>query len=131
MAGINKEKTWPQFLSAIGGLLIVVGSFLPWIKAEAPFETITIIGVDYNGGGVTTLILGLVIIFGSIVAIARLKFIPIMPMYTVAIGSLVAVILGIMNYIDVINALDKVSSGYVSGSVGIGIFPVILADFGE
>jgi hypothetical protein len=43
----------------LGGLLVVAGSFMPWLTASAPFAgTISRSGVDGGGDGVITLIIG-------------------------------------------------------------------------
>jgi hypothetical protein len=48
-------------VTTLGGLLIVLGSFLPWLTATAPLiGTITVNGLQGGGDGIITLALGII-----------------------------------------------------------------------
>lgn len=121
----NIKKDWAQFVCASGGLLIVIGSYLPRYKLQNPLGSMTSSGLDDNGG-VVTLILGIIILLGSLISITKPKVIPINPTYVVIVSSFMVAIFGVMDYIDLNNQLDEISDGFTDGSIGIGVYLVII-----
>ena len=63
-SGLMRNPVVPgAIMTGLGGLLIVFGSFLPWLTATAPFiGTINVNGMQGGGDGVITLVLGVITI---------------------------------------------------------------------
>jgi hypothetical protein len=60
-------------MTGLGGLLIVFGSFLPWLTATAPFVgTISVNGMQ-GGDGVITLVLGVITILIGVTRLTATK----------------------------------------------------------
>jgi len=116
-------------MTGLGGLLIVLGSFLPWLTATAPFAgTITVNGMqgDGIGDGVITLVLGMVTILIGVAQLtrnlpARWQLLPI------ATGILTGLI-AVSAYSSVQDRIDRVTaeSNLVAASVGPGIWTLFV-----
>jgi hypothetical protein len=63
-SGLMRNPIVPgAIMTGLGGLLIVFGSFLPWLTATAPLiGTINVNGMQGGGDGVFTLVLGVITI---------------------------------------------------------------------
>ena len=122
---LNIGKNWPLFVCAVGGLLVVIGSFLPWWKAETPYEIATKSGIGDNWNGVFTLILGMLIIATIVISVAKPKLLRIPPSHVVVACSLGVVIIGVMRWIDVNDNPDVINNIPVAWSIGIGLCLVI------
>ena len=108
----------------IGGLLVAAGSFLPWITVSS-LVSLSRTGLDGGGDGILTLGIGVVLLLIAVANFARaglgwgsrmLGF----------LGGLAAVALATVDGKDEANRLAAVSSAYVSGSVGMGIYVVLI-----
>lgn len=111
-------------VAVLGGLLVAVGSFLPWVTAASGLGTVSKSGME-GGDGTITLVLGIAII---ILALA--------PMMGVKASSVTAVLLilaaagagfiGFVNMKDVQERVASVTSEYVSASVGAGLWALLI-----
>ncbi|UGQ14439.1 Trp biosynthesis-associated membrane protein [Yinghuangia sp. ASG 101] len=84
-----------SYAGAAGGLLVLIGSFLAWVKAEAGGESETVKGMD--GDGVFTLIAGIAAIALFLAGVFMQKAI------VSAIGAapgVIALIFAVLNFAD-------------------------------
>ena len=66
---MNKQQM-RALVGGFGGLLIAVGSFLPWITATAAFVgSVSVSGLDGGGDGIITLIVGIAVIVFAVVVL--------------------------------------------------------------
>ncbi len=106
----------------IGGVLVAVGSFLPWIAVTSIISA-SRSGIDGGGDGMFTLGIGVVV---ALVAVANLRVAGLGSGSRVLalLGGLGAVALAIIDGSDIANRVASISSTYVSGSVGMGLYVV-------
>jgi hypothetical protein len=108
----------------LGGVLVAVGSVLPWVKATAPFVgTLEVSGME--GDGIFTLMLGVVIVaVGLAGAFSSRRT----ALATVVI--LAAIAAGLVAGVALANAQDRVeaarsASEFILASVGAGIWTIL------
>jgi hypothetical protein len=110
----------------VGGLLMVIGSFLPWITARAAFVgTLNRSGVE-GGDGVITLILGIVTGLIGIARFTRRELPPWVqrsPIVTALAGGLVVG----LDWKDVSDRISDVETGgFASANVGAGLWTIAI-----
>jgi hypothetical protein len=73
-SGLMRNPTLPgAIMAGLGGLLIIVGSFLPWLTATAPLVgTINVNGMQGGGDGIITLVLGVLTVLIAAVGVAAM-----------------------------------------------------------
>jgi hypothetical protein len=111
----------------LGGLLIVLGSFLPWLTATAPFVwTISRNGME-GGDGIITLILGVVTILIGVSQLTATRLPSLLQRSSIATGVITGVV-AIYDYVDVQRRIEDVKeqTDLVSASVGAGIWTLIV-----
>ena len=110
---------WTTWTTAIGAVMVVVGSLLPWVKATAPFVgTIEVAGTD--GDGKITLVLGAVMALGLIRSAGW--------RVVATLAAVVAAGIALYDISDASDAIDeaeRVGEGMVAASVGIGLYVVL------
>jgi hypothetical protein len=117
VAAPPKKMTMGLILALIGGLLMLVGTFLPWATVKGTnilgqTEEITVIGAVSGIGGILVLIMGILVII-----MAAIKK-PI----GAAIFGIIGLIFSGLAFIG-ISALDTLLSGTeISVDIGFGIF---------
>ena len=106
-----------------GAGLVVLGSFLPWVTASAPFfGTVSRSGMG-GGDGIITLIAGLML---PGIGVARLQGNLSKPLLVGAwIASIAAGGVGILDLVNVQNRISGLPS-LVSASAGAGLWTVII-----
>jgi hypothetical protein len=109
---------------AIGGLLVAIGSFLPWVTATAVFVgSISRNGME-GGDGIISLVLGLGCIACGIahaMTSARGAGVAALILGTLALG------LGVFELVDVQNRISSADFGDAAvASVGAGIWSIII-----
>jgi hypothetical protein len=116
-------------LVILGGLLIAIGSFLPWLTATAPFVgTISRSGLEGGGDGIFTLVAGVLTIA---VGVGRLTL-STMPGPLQGSAVLTGLIAGgvmAANYSDLGGRVDRFSaqSGNVgTAGIGVGFWTIIV-----
>ena len=127
-SGPRPKPAWTTQLQVMvfgGAAFVVVGSLLPWVKAEAGLFSVTKNGID--GDGVLTLLLavalGLVFLLGrNAKAVAWL---------VIVLAALVLAI-AIYDTVDVSNKADELGSRssalfHVTASVGVGLWLTLAA----
>jgi hypothetical protein len=109
-----------------GGLLLVVGSFLPWVTASTVFGSISRSGVDGGGDGWITLVAGGVIL---LLGLATLRRPNRAANLLIAVAAAIAFVIFALDFSDVqsrITDLESQSEGVALGGVGIGLWLVAL-----
>lgn len=113
----------PKFIALIGGVLIVIGSFLPWVKLSNAFESVSLngIGSQLELGGILTLLVGGAIIVAALVAKEK-------PGRN---GSLPAAILGILGIgivsyylLDIVSAISTFRTQGIQVSIEVGLVAI-------
>ncbi len=109
----------PKHIALTGGVVVILGSFLPWVTLSSLFESVNITGVEHGLDGPLTIAVGLV----AVVAAAIAKEIPGHN------GSIPAAICGMLgvgivlaNYLGILNLLTIFRAQGIQVSVGIGLF---------
>ncbi len=113
--------TAPQIITGIGGLLLIGGAFLPWIKVTAFIATLEVSGVDGDqGDGWLTLACGAVALVVLLLANKSIR--GLVALLAGAAASWVA----ISDLIDVRDRIDQLTATAngvnVHASVGIGLW---------
>jgi hypothetical protein len=86
-------------MTVLGGLLIVLGSVLPWLSFTAPFVgTITKNGME-GGDGIITLILGVVTILIGVTQFTATRLPVVMHRSSIATGVITGVV-ATYDYLD-------------------------------
>jgi hypothetical protein len=115
-------------LVLIGGGLILLGSFLPWVTASAPFVgTVSRSGMDGGGDGVVTLILGAITLLIGIARITRSDLPRYVQRSAIVTGVIAAVVVGIdySTLEDRIRAATQ-ATNLISASIGVGVWTVFV-----
>jgi hypothetical protein len=101
------------------GALIGLGSFLPWMTVLSLSRS----GLDGGGDGILTLAIGIILVLVAVASFAGTDLGGsgrILGLF----GGLGAVAIAILDGNDVANRITSVSSEYVSGSIGMGLYVV-------
>jgi hypothetical protein len=114
-------------MTLLGGILIILGSFLPWLTATAPLVgTISRNGME-GGDGIITLILGVITILIGVTQLTATNLPMLLhrsPIVTGAIAGIVAII----NYLDAQQRIEdaREESELIAASVGAGIWTLVV-----
>jgi hypothetical protein len=103
----------------VSGALIGLGSFLPWITVLSLSRS----GLDGGLDGIMTLAIGIILVLVAVASFAGTglgRGGRILSLF----GGLGAVEVAILDGSDVANRIASVSSEYVSGSMGMGLYVV-------
>jgi hypothetical protein len=103
----------------IGGVLVAVGSFMPWISASTIFGTITQSGM--GGDGVFTLAAGVIIAFvgGMLLSGSSATRVTRSLLWTAIV---LVTLIWIFDFVDIRNRVELVDTAFSSGSVGYGMW---------
>src|SRR5262245_52527187 len=105
---------------AIGGGLVVIGSFMPWASVTSIFGTISIAGTQ--GDGKITLVLGLIIV---VLAILELSGTAGGIRWVTLIFGFLAAGAGVLDMTNVSSRLGEAASDVVQPAVGVGLYAVV------
>jgi hypothetical protein len=114
-------------LVILGGLLVAVGSFLPWVTATAPFiGSISRSGMD-GGDGVITLVLGAAAAVLGLMFAGGLRLSKGGPILIILCAVAAGVVAG-LDYSDVQGRVQvaEAASSLVSASVGAGLWSIFV-----
>ena len=109
-----------------GGLLIAIGSFLPWVTASTIFGSISRSGVDRGGDGYITLAAGGLIALLGLVTLTRPNR---GANLAIAIAAAAAGVIFALDFSDIqerVADLEAGSEGLALGGVGPGLWMVAL-----
>lgn len=116
---LMKKPMVYRYVAIVGGVLVILGSFLNWVSVSAgPFAE-SKNGIE--GDGKITLILGVLLIVGAVIALKK----PGRP-WVALVFSVLALLMGIFEYIDISGDVSDIKDLGLSASVGIGVYIVIL-----
>lgn len=111
----------PKYVALVGGIVMIVGSLLPWVSVSSMFGTINKNGIE--GDGIFTLICGVAVILASIVAKEK----PGKPSSVLAVlFGLFGGILAVFTLANVGEATRTISGESVFAAVGIGIYVTLI-----
>jgi hypothetical protein len=127
-AGLAQNPIVPgATMTVLGGLLIVLGSFLPWISLTAPFiGTVTRNGME-GGDGIITLMLGVVTILIGVTQFTATRLPGFLHRSSIVTGAITGAV-AIYDYLDVQRRIEdaKEQSELIAASVGAGIWTLIV-----
>ncbi len=104
-----KRRRFAAYVVGAGAALMVGGSFLPWVKLNAFFITISRSGVDAGDGWISVILGGLLaVVAWRLVAGAARR--PTAPVVLAILLSLGAAGLAVFEWVDIENATNDISS---------------------
>jgi hypothetical protein len=111
-------------LAAVGGGLVLIGSFMPWASVATAFGTVSIAGTE--GDGKITLFIGLVMVLLSVLELTGNVLVVGLPTRVLAlIAAFGAAGVGGYDLVNVSNNLSSVSSEFARASIGVGLYAVV------
>jgi hypothetical protein len=119
----TSNKAGPA-LAAVGGGLVLIGSFMPWASVATAFGTVSIAGTE--GDGKITLAIGLAMVLLSVLELTGNVMVIGLP--TRILGLIAAFIAAGVGGYDLVNVgenLSSVSSQFARASIGVGLYAVI------
>lgn len=110
-----------SFWLVVGGGLIALGSFLPWITATTVFGTISRNGVSDGGDGVFTMVLGVVIgVLGGMLASGGRTTTATRVILWLAVIAFA--LIWVVDFTDVRDRIGLVDSEFAAGGIGMGFW---------
>lgn len=120
--GPRTEEFGSTIAVLIGGGLLALGSFLPWLQASVPLiGSISRNGLDGGGDGIITLLLGVVTLIIGAVRMSGSQMPPVLQKSPVVTG-IAAVVLVVIDGVSVSERVSDVSSAGASASIGYGLY---------
>jgi len=107
----------------VGGLLIAIGSVLPWATVTVGFATVNISGLDKGKDGVFTLPMGVIAVLLGILLFGNVS--RNLGAAISAIGA-VAGAVGVSDLVDITNRVSNFKSELGSAGVGAGLYLVVV-----
>jgi len=111
-----------RYIAVAGGALVIIGSFLPWIKVYTIVGTLSTNGIEYGWEGFGTLICGGLIAMGALIDMRPPKNLSVV----VCLFSALVLIIGFVDLKYISDSIHNADSEFSTGSVGEGIYLVIL-----
>lgn len=121
LGGMEMNERSAAIVVMIGGGLIALGSFLPWITVRTGFGSLSRSGLE-GGDGILTLILGL----GLVVAGYLLLNASTIASWIIPGAAAIVGIVGFINLRDVQERVDDAGSEFVAASVGTGLYAILI-----
>jgi formate-dependent nitrite reductase membrane component NrfD len=136
---VRTQSVAGPIVTTLGGLLIVLGSFLPWLTVDSAFNipTFTYNGME-RGDGIITLILGVVAIVIAARQLIGRRLPAGLRRFSIATGVIAGIVV-IYDYLDFMDvdlfprggrSVEKEHSVFVGSGTGILIFGAILVIVG-
>ena len=119
---MNQQKLIGGVLVIVMGLVIVIGSILPWATAQTVFGSISKNGTE--GDGKITLATGIIILLCGIAILVSEKYSGWVGLAVIA--SSASMVVAIIDLVDVSRKLSGISNQYVTASAGIGLYIVLV-----
>lgn len=105
-------------VALIGGALMAIGSFMPWVSARTGLGSVTVTGTD--GDGVFSLALGAIVALIALVHLDRL--ISVGMRLAIGAGGLVGIVIAWIDIQAVNERIERIDSDLVAASVGAGLY---------
>ena len=112
------DKAGPA-LTAIGGGIVLLGSFLPWATVSSGFGTASVSGTE--GDGKITMALGIALVTLGVIELTRSTSLRVL----ILIAATLAAGIGVLDFISANERVAGVESAFVHASVGVGLYAVI------
>lgn len=119
---MNQKKLIGGIIVIIMGLVVIIGSILPWATAQSAFGSINKNGIE--GDGKITLATGIIAILCGIAILVSEKNSGWIGLAVIA--SIASMAVAIIDLIDVSNKLSGVSNEFIQASAGIGLYVVLV-----
>lgn len=116
----------PAWGVVVGGALVAIGSFLPWISATIPLAgSINRSGIE-GGDGLITVILGVLVLLVGISALRneRPSRIPTILLTFISLGIVVFEYANITGRIELINLESGLTAGLINVGIGVWVMGV-------
>jgi hypothetical protein len=116
-------------VAGLGGALVVLGSFLPWITANAALVGgISRNGLDGGGDGIITLLAGIAIVVLALATFVSLRSVRGYGVLIAIVGG-IAGLVGIADMVDATRRVGEANdafAGFGTASVGAGLWTVLI-----
>lgn len=119
---MSQQKLIGGILVIIMGLVIIIGSILPWVTATTFLGSISKSGTE--GDGKITLVTGIITLLCGIAILASNSYSGWVGLTILACAA--SVVVAIIDLVDVSNKVGEISSQYVQASPGIGLYIVLV-----
>lgn len=119
---MNNARLICGILIILMGLIIIVGSALPWATVQSVLGSINKSGMD--GDGKLTIAAGGIAILGGILLVLNEG--PLAGIIITGLASGAALTISIIDLNNVLSKTSSLTSQYVMGSVGTGIYIVLV-----
>ncbi len=121
MPSLNLKTSIYRIIGILGGLLVIIGAFLPWEEARNMSFSETVNGIE-GTDGVVTLVLGIWIIIGCLINFKK----PQSRAYGTGVLAVIALFLGLVKFFAIQDDVEQLESMFVEASVGEGMYMVIV-----
>jgi hypothetical protein len=112
------DKAGPA-LTAIGGGIVILGSFMPWATVSSGFATASISGTE--GDGKITMVLGLALVILGVIELTRVTSLRVL----ILIAATLAAGIGVVDLVSARERVAGVASALLHASVGVGLYAVV------
>lgn len=109
-------------ITLAGGVVMAIGSFMPWLTARSAFGSVSTAGTD--GDGVFTLIVGAVVALGAVVYLER--DIPGLGRGLMVTAGLGGIGVAILDFTEASRRVSDIGTNLVAASVGPGLYILFL-----
>jgi hypothetical protein len=110
-------------ITLIGGVLVAVGSLMPWATVTHAFGTLTVNGTE--GDGRITLVVGLILVLVAVLELAGTVSGRNVARDIALILAFVAAGIGVYQIVNLESRLGDVRSEFARASVGMGLYSVV------
>lgn len=111
---------WKPALAMVGGLLVLVGSFLTWVTVDLGFATFSSTGMETNDGKLTASAAVVILLAG--VFLATRGLLGTIAGYVGMLASFFAAIVLANDYLDVRERIADAPAGQATAAIGIGVW---------
>jgi len=109
-------------LAVAGGGLLIIGSFMPWLKASAAFVgSLSVNGLDGGGDGIYLLIIGAFMLALGTAMLIGWTVKPLTAGWLMTSATIISIFIVIVDYGDVSERASQASSDVALASVGPGL----------
>lgn len=108
------------YVAGAGAALTILGSFLPWASVATIYGTMSVSGIDRDG--MFTLVFGILMMLGVLLTLKK----PGARAWGAGVLAVLTFFVGAIDLYDVSVRVSEFSSDLALGSVGIGLYMVII-----
>jgi hypothetical protein len=127
-SGVVSSTNTPALGMIAGGIILAVGSLMPWLTATAAFVgTVSRNGIDGGGDGLVTLVAGGCVALGGVARVMRSRW----SQFARGLGGLASAGAGVVAVYDIGSVSKRVAdltsgtSGVIA-SVGVGLYVALI-----